>query len=108
MNKTEMHELCKNHLHRYVLVRTYDNHEYDGIIENVDNDNLYLAVPVGGMDRGENLDNEERFFGPGWYGGFPYYGSPYYGYPFYPRPVRFRSLVLPLAALTALALLPYY
>ncbi|WNF37553.1 hypothetical protein RJD24_03570 [Bacillaceae bacterium IKA-2] len=115
-------EICKNHLHRYVLVQTVDQQSYDGIVENVDETNLYLAVPEGeALERDHS--NEERLlggvgFGPGlgYGGGFGYpgigppgYGYPGYGYPYYPRPRRrFRRLVLPLAALTALTLLPYY
>jgi small nuclear ribonucleoprotein (snRNP)-like protein len=126
-----MYDVCKNHMHRYVLVQTADQQAYDGIVENVDDTNLYLAVPVGEtMERNEG--NDERLLGgvglgygaglgfPGYgypgfgypgYGfpgyGFPGYGYPGYGYPFGPRR-RFQRLILPLAAITALSLLPYY
>lgn len=116
------YDICKNHLYRYVLVQTADQQSYDGIVENVDETNLYLAVPEGeALER--DLSNDERLLGgggfgpgPGYGGGYGYpgigipgYGYPGYGYPYYPRPRRrFRRLVLPLAALTALTLLPYY
>lgn len=136
----EMGNLCKSHLHRYVLLQTKDGKSYDGIIEHVDEQNAYLAVPIGPMDTElreeewnehdeDNLDrNEEgqdqrQFYGgygslggyPG-YGypgyGFPGYGYPGYGYPrpgfFRPRRRRFQRQILPLAALAALSLLPYY
>ncbi len=116
MHHKNMYDLCKSHMHRYVLVQTTDQQTFDGIVENVDHQNLYLAVPTGGeMEREEESD--ERLLGGVGYGagfgypgyGFPGYGFPGYGYPYYPRPRRrFRRLVLPLAALTALTLLPYY
>ncbi|HEY0827434.1 MAG TPA: hypothetical protein VGE40_05030 [Bacilli bacterium] len=100
-------------MHRYVMVQMKDGSHYDGIVENVDDENLYLAVPVG-----EAESMEARQY-PGYgYGG---YGVPLYGYtqpglygyqlPGYghgfPRR-RFRRSILPLAALLALTLLPYY
>jgi hypothetical protein len=121
MHHNHMYDVCRSHMHRYVLVQTTDQQSFDGIVENVDETNLYLAVPIGdGMEREEG--NDERLIGGVGYGagygypgygfpgyGFPGYGYPGYGYPYYPRPRRrFRRLVLPLAALTALTLLPYY
>ncbi len=111
-HQQNVHDICKNHLHRYVLVQTTDQQSYDGIVENVDETNLYLAVPASeGMQRDE--ENNERLYGgvgfgyPGYfYPPYPY-GYPSYGYPFFPRR-RFQRLILPLAAITALSLLPYY
>ncbi|MCT8139486.1 hypothetical protein H1D32_18310 [Anaerobacillus sp. CMMVII] len=120
-HRQNMYDVCKNHMHRYVLVQTTEQQAYDGIVENVDETNLYLAVPVGETMQRDG-GNEERLiggfglgYGPGFgypgYGfpgyGFPGYGYPGYGYPFGPRR-RFQRLVLPLAAITALSLLPYY
>ncbi|MBA2938147.1 hypothetical protein HZF08_07500 [Paenibacillus sp. CGMCC 1.16610] len=103
MKHPEIHEICKKHMYRYVSVTMTNGAVYDGIVENVDDDNLYLAVPIGGMDH-----EQMRAFLP--YGGypFPYYGYPYpgYGYGFGRR--RFARQVLPLAGLLALSLLPYY
>lgn len=114
--QNNMYDVCKNHMHRYVMVQTADQQSFDGIVENVDETNLYLAVPTGeAMQRDEG--NEERLLGgvglgygagfgyPGY--GFPGYGYPGYGYPYRPRR-RFQRLVLPVAAITALSLLPYY
>jgi hypothetical protein len=127
MHQTQnMHDVCKNHMYRYVMVQTADQQVFDGIVENVDETNLYLAVPTGETMQRED-GNEERLYGgvglgygaglgfPGYgypgYGfpgyGFPGYGFPGYGYPFRPRR-RFQRLILPLAAITALSLLPYY
>ncbi|WP_027088279.1 hypothetical protein [Cohnella panacarvi] len=83
-------EACLSYMHRYVEVQAADGYCYDGIVEHVDDQWLCLAVP-GAVD-------QMRGFFPG-----PFYP------PFAPfRPRRFNRLVLPLAALTALTLLPYY
>ncbi|WP_336511509.1 hypothetical protein [Alteribacter salitolerans] len=101
MNQQEMHHLCKDHLYRYVLVTTQDQMQYDGIVENVDDDYLYMAVPVGEIGDSQHLIQGARFYGG--YGYTPYYPPYYYG----PRR-RFQRLILPLAALAAISLLPYY
>jgi hypothetical protein len=134
-----MCNLCKNHMYRYVLLHTNDGKSYDGIIEHVDEKNVYLAVPLTATDIGNRSDddlieqdddefsrnedqNEQRQFlgGYGIPGGYPGYGYPGYGYPGYgypgyghpgyvrPRRRRFQRQILPLAALTGLALLPYF
>lgn len=85
---------CESHMHRYVEIHTADGCCYDGIVEHVDDEFICLAVPGA-------TDDFRGFFPPP-----PFY--PQYG-PYYPfRPRRFNRLVLPLAALTALSLLPYY
>lgn len=114
MEKVEAKKLCKEHMHRYVCVQMHDGALYDGIVENVDDDMIYLAVPVGheavvnhphaNANWGPNMmpvpySAHERGFFPGY--GYPY---PYYGY----GRRRFNRLVLPLIGLTALTLLPYY
>lgn len=124
--QNNMYDVCKNHMHRYVMVQTADQQSFDGIVENVDETNLYLAVPAGETMQRDG-ENEDRLVGgvglgygagvgfPGYgfpgYGfpgyGYPGFGYPGYGYPFRPRR-RFQRLVLPLAAITALSLLPYY
>lgn len=90
VNQAPTKALCVSHMHRYVEVQAADGYCYDGIVEHVDDQWLYLAVP-GAVD-------ELR----GW---FPY--APFYP-PFGYRPRRFNRLVLPLAGLAALSLLPYY
>lgn len=124
-----MKKTCMDHIHRYVLLKTIDGKSFDGIVEHVDDTNVYIAVPSGMPVReggsheeemSRNQDSaDERVFYPGignipGYGGFPYgypgYGYWYgYGYPGYGyAPGRFQRLVLPLTALAALSLLPYY
>lgn len=102
MNHQEVHAICKKHMYRYVSVTMTSGAVYDGIVEDVDDENLYLAVPIGGMDH-----DQMRAFLPYAYP-YPYYGYPY-PYPGYVYPRRrFARQVLPLAALLALSLLPYY
>jgi hypothetical protein len=137
MYKTEMTELCKQHMHKYVLIQTNDGMQVDGIIESVDDVNVYIAVPAWGQEQmvmvqpnepqqrvyidgfGAGTSRDMHGHGQG-YGhghhypgyGYPSYGYPGHGYPGYGYPQygfgRFRRLILPLAALTALTLLPYY
>lgn len=110
--KTEMAEMCKKHMNKYVLVHTTDGLQYDGIVESIDDEYVYLAVPVGNTDL---IPPQTRVF-PGYYGygGYPYgpgaYGGYSYGYPGYGYGYggRFRRLALPLAALAAISLLPYF
>ena len=113
----QMYELCKKHMHAYVLVETNDGMVYDGIITGLDDEFVTMAVPNDqNMPSTYPMREEDRQFGyPGYgfgYPGYGYgssYGFPGYGFGYgYGPPRRFRRLVLPLAALTALALLPWY
>ncbi|WP_025028046.1 hypothetical protein [Caldalkalibacillus mannanilyticus] len=131
----DMKKTCVDHINRYVLIQTKDGYSYDGIVEHVDDQNVYLAVPIGEEIMSEpmyqprdqvsapdqrveqeNPESGERQFYPGFggypgYGGFyPGYGYPAYGYPGYgfPRRRRFSPLILPLTAIAALSLLPFY
>lgn len=119
-HKHHMHSLCQQYLHQNVMIQTNDNQSYQGMIEGVDDDYVYLVVPMDDMSGGMHYRSEDQRFigGPGvgfggvpggWYGpGYGWYG-PGYGYWGYPRPrPGFRRLVLPLAALTAVSLLPFF
>ncbi|CAM4238821.1 MULTISPECIES: hypothetical protein [Paenibacillus] len=114
MEKVEAKKICKEHMHRYVCVQMNDGMHYDGIMENVDDEMIYLAVPVGpeamvnhanwapnAMPGANYPIGHTRGFYPGYGYPTPY---PYYGY----GRRRFNRLVLPLFGLTALSLLPYY
>lgn len=97
MEKIELKRLCEHHMHRYVELQSADGMRYDGIVEHVDEHNVYLAVPGSYPD--------SRAFFPG-----PFFPGPFYpgfGYPFF-RPRRFARFAFPLAALAGLSLLPYY
>ncbi|WP_096155159.1 MULTISPECIES: hypothetical protein [Bacillus] len=111
-NTNHMYELCANHLKDYVMVQTQDGNQFDGIIVDVAEDNATFAVPMDETDQmseqmpqGDMHNQMMRI--PFGYPGYGYSG--YGGYPgyFYPRR-RFRPLVLPLAAITAISLLPYF
>lgn len=118
-NHSQIYDTCKNHMHAYVLIETTDGKKHDGIITGLDEQHVYLAVPIG-----EYRDEERQYkhgpsygsYGPGGYGPGGYYGYGGYGGPggfgggfggFFP-PRRFERLVLPLTALAALTLLPWY
>src|SRR5690625_640929 len=101
-----MYELCKNHMHAYVLAEMVDGTTVDGIITGLDDENVYFAVPIDHLDQ-SSQKSELSYrqygggFGPGF--GYPGYGYPGYGYP----RRRFNRLILPLTALAALSILPW-
>lgn len=109
-NNTHIYDLCKEHMHAYVLAEMKDGTQMDGIITGLDDEHVYFAVPNDHESFNYGTDdhmNQERQFGYGF--GYPGYGygygyGPGYGFP----GRRFRRVVLPLAALTAISLLPWY
>ncbi|WP_279390795.1 hypothetical protein [Alkalihalobacillus sp. LMS39] len=117
-----MKSLCQQYVNQSVAIQTNDHQVHHGIIEYVDDEMVYLMVPDegdmshhGGQYR--SFDDQSRYGVPAYgyppYGrppyGFPPYGYPGYGFPGYGwyRPRPFRRLALPLAALTAVSLLPF-
>lgn len=106
-NYNDIYELCKNHMHSYVLAEMVDGSTVDGIVTGLDNEYVYFAVPLDqnqAMPSPDHHHDHTRQFGFG----YPGYGYGGYGYPGYGPPRRFRRLILPLAALTALSVLPWY
>lgn len=116
--KHDFYSKCWEYIHQPVRVQTKEGLVYEGVIEHVDQNHVYLLIEDnhGTMNVRETQEKSRQFFGYGYgnpyytygypgygYGGFAGYPGYYYGYP-----RRFSRLVLPLAALTALALLPYY
>src|SRR5690625_5300494 len=105
--KTEsnsIYELCKDHMHAYVLAEMVDGTTIDGIITGLDEEYVYFAVPIDYQDDPfHHSDFTQRQF----WGGYPGYGYPGFGYSGHPRR-RFRRLILPLTALAALSILPWY
>ncbi|MBY7143093.1 hypothetical protein KFZ56_08490 [Virgibacillus sp. NKC19-3] len=101
-----IYELCKSHMHSYVLAEMVDGTKVDGIVTGLDNEYVYIAVPIGNGEPTHNHHHHDmnRQFGYGFGYGYPGYGYPGYGGP----PRRFNRLVLPLVALTALSVLPWY
>ncbi len=133
-----MFDLCKQHQHKQVLIHTHDGNQFIGMIEHVDEMNVYLIMPAESHDAGMHMQHQEQAMQRVWLGGlgypglgypgvgypglgYPSIGYPGFGYPgigypgfgypgyFYPGSGLgyYRRLVLPLAALTALSLLPY-
>lgn len=106
-----IYELCKSHMHSYVLAEMVDGTKVDGIVTGLDNEYVYFAVPVDNNESNHSHPHHDmhRQFGHGYGYGYPGYGYPGYGNPGYGRPPRrFNRFVLPLAALTALSVLPWY
>lgn len=84
MQKHEAYKLSMDHMHRYVQVQMADGMVYDGIVEHVGDDHLYLAVPRSAAEANEMRQPPVY---PGCYGpwGYPYpYG--YYPYGYFPCP----------------------
>ncbi|GAB3789892.1 hypothetical protein [Virgibacillus kimchii] len=109
-NYSKMYQLCKEHMHGYVLAELVDGTKVDGIITGLDDEYVYMAIPLEHHEQHRNqVDPYENSSGQRY--GFPGYGPGFapgpgfgYGYP----PLRFRRMVLPLAALIALTALPWY
>src|SRR5699024_10869103 len=103
MNKetesNSIYELCKEHMHAYVLAEMIDGTIIDGIITGLDDENVYFAVPIDHPAQSlQQTDLPHRQYWGG-YGPGPGYGYPGYGYP----RRRFSRLILPLTALAALS-----
>lgn len=99
----KMYEQCKKHMHSYVLIETIEGARIDGIITGLDDEYVYMAVPIDAQtqmaEAPQDGGHDYRQFGPyGWYG--PGFG--------YGPPRRFSRVILPLAALATLGLLAWY
>lgn len=108
-----VYDLCKQHMHAYVLAETTDGTQFDGIITGLDDEYVYFAVPVDPYSDAAYQGNDYRKFGYGYGFGNPWYGPGFYpgygfGYGFGRPPRRFTRLILPLAALAAISTLPWY
>ncbi|GAB3790758.1 hypothetical protein [Virgibacillus kimchii] len=75
-----MYDFCSKHRDHYVMMETDDGNVYDGIILNVEADNVIILMPIG-EQRPEASGEDSQFR----YGG---YGYPYGGYGRFPH--RFR------------------
>lgn len=109
-----IYDVCRDHIHAYVLVELEDGSSIDGIITGLDHESVYLAAPIELHEQPSHhqAGSHHRQYGYGYPGygdpghrGGPGYGPGYgYGYP----PQRFNRFVLPLASLNALSVLPWY
>lgn len=103
MRKHQAFSLCRQYIYRYVQLMTKDGRRYQGYIENVDRDSVYLAIPneTGMRDGDRQYYPEYLYPGYGYPSYYPYPVDPYYPYP---RRRRFRRLSLPLSFLAGIAL----
>ncbi|WP_087971609.1 hypothetical protein [Oceanobacillus rekensis] len=92
-----LYDECKRLMNYHVTLSMADGTTMEGIIQNVDRDNIDVLVGEEVMERGSEDENENdtrQFYAGG-------YGRPRRGFR------RFRRRRFPLASLAALALLPY-
>ncbi|AQR91563.1 hypothetical protein [Clostridium saccharobutylicum] len=93
---------CKKYLYYHVILTMTDGNIFDGIIEDVDGNNITVLSGEDVMEpENETESNQQRQYNP--------YGYNYgynYGYP-RRRYRRFRRRTFPLATLAAFSLLPY-
>jgi hypothetical protein len=138
MKHKHMYDLCKQHMHSYVLAETNDGQQFDGILTGLDEEYAYFAIPIEQGNTGQmmNYPHQQGVMGnmqgshPGMMNAhsqgphrndYPEYmhGEQeemrqfgYYGFGFpgygFYPRRRFSRLVLPLAALVALTALPWY
>ncbi|GAA0364445.1 hypothetical protein [Bacillus horti] len=115
----DLKQVCITYVHHYVRIKIHDGKTYEGMIEHVDDQNVHMIAPdmnprvsqdfeMSNITQVNDSGQYERQFYPGYYPyGYGPYGYGYgYGYgPFYPG---YRRFVLPLAALSALTLLPFF
>jgi hypothetical protein len=57
MEKIEAKQVCHHHMHRYVRVVIQDGRAFDGFVEDVNDEQLYLAVPVGHEMNNGQMEN---------------------------------------------------
>ncbi|MBP2257415.1 hypothetical protein [Virgibacillus alimentarius] len=94
-----MYDLCKRYKYHFIQCEGMDGQMYDGIIDGVSDEDVYLLMPVGDMDR-ENQGDRPRQFDYGYN-----YGYGGYGYP--RRFRRFRRRRFPFFSLRRL-FFPYF
>ncbi|WP_052111085.1 hypothetical protein [Pontibacillus yanchengensis] len=93
----DMKDYCSKHMYYFVIIQMNDGSEHEGIIEDIDAENVFILMPVGDEDEDGMESSDERQFGYGYGPGFGYgggYGGGYgYGYP--RRFRRFRRYRFP-------------
>ncbi|AXF57982.1 hypothetical protein DT065_12535 [Salicibibacter kimchii] len=96
-HKHHMYDLCQRYHYHLVQCEGTDGQVYDGIIDSVDDEGVYLLIPVGDMER-EDQDDMNRQFG---------YGYPGFGFGYPGRFRRFRRRHFPFFFLRRL-LFPFF
>ncbi|WP_221563805.1 hypothetical protein [Alkalihalobacillus sp. TS-13] len=83
-----MQKQCKKHINQYVQCHMMDGKVYEGYVEKVDKQNIYLIIEV-------KYKKKPGMSQPRQYLGFPEPG------------LGFERIILPLHFLTAVSLVPY-
>ncbi|WP_077623071.1 hypothetical protein [Sediminibacillus massiliensis] len=84
MNRPHHHkyDLCKKHMHQYVMAEMEDGSQVDGIVTDLDEDFVYLAVPISAFDHHEQMSFGQMQDGQMPYGQYPQHEQmPYGQYP---------------------------
>ncbi|WP_068676581.1 hypothetical protein [Oceanobacillus sp. Castelsardo] len=72
MKHKHMYDLCKQHMHSYVLAETNDNQKFDGILTGLDEEYAYFAIPIEQGNMGQMMDYPHQ---PGMIGNMRNYPS---------------------------------
>ncbi|MGC4375377.1 hypothetical protein WD019_00355 [Fictibacillus sp. Mic-4] len=94
----KMQRQCRKFLQNHVNVLLMDGNSYDGFIEFVDQQNVYLAIPyveANQEETTEDRNNNERTY-------------PYYGYSAPVSSYSIQRVILPLAGIGGVSAVPYY
>ncbi|MFC2949876.1 hypothetical protein [Virgibacillus sediminis] len=87
-HQQQLYDFCRRYQHHLVRGEGTDGRTYDGIIESMDNENVYMLMPDGDNDWDDYDDMDRQFYGyPEYDYGYPGYD---YGFPSYGYPRRFR------------------
>lgn len=88
MLKREHYELCRDNVGKAVEIQSHDGQRYHGIIERVDDDNVYLKpIPERQFDGSDRFGGNSFLFAP-----FPFFFRPFF----------------PFARIYALTFLPFF
>ncbi|MDL4842969.1 hypothetical protein [Aquibacillus rhizosphaerae] len=102
-----MHDHCHKYMHHHVMLNSTDGSSFDGIIVNVDVNNVTVLIGEDVMEREDQQQGLNRQYGD--YDGYGYGDNDDYGRPRRRRRYRrYRPRTFPLASLAALSLLPYF
>ncbi|WP_161524656.1 hypothetical protein [Alteribacter lacisalsi] len=70
MDQQQMMQFCQQYMHHMMQLQTQDGQMVEGIINGVDENGVHMLVPDGDMD------DQMRFYGGGFGGGYGGYGYP--------------------------------
>ncbi|KGX88186.1 hypothetical protein [Pontibacillus litoralis] len=101
-NKQQWKDYCHQHMYYMVIIEMNDGKQYEGIIEDMDDNHVYMLMPAG--DEEEEMEgSQNRQFGYG-YGYGPGWG---YGYGYPRRFRRFRRYRFPFFGIRSF-FFPYF